>query len=144
MNIQKLVSSVANKWLQSDSQESDFVFEVERFPEGCILEMHKLFEDFFTNHPKKRQTFVRVKHGLDSITDQCLVSFTLKATPFSIEKKEERTCHFCLKNQSIATCDACKYTRYCSKKCQREHWKDHKRVCKEFAQLFEQNALMKY
>lgn len=33
----------------------------------------------------------------------------------------------------LSTCAGCKKVRYCSKDCQKQHWKDHKLYCKHVA-----------
>ena len=44
-----------------------------------------------------------------------------------------RVCHNCNKPQSNLTCSACNWSLYCSKDCQRKHWKEcHKQICKDF------------
>lgn len=43
----------------------------------------------------------------------------------------EPSCAFCkLKNIALSKCSRCKCTWYCSKECQRSHWKVHKKSCK--------------
>ena len=32
-------------------------------------------------------------------------------------------------------CTGCKITKYCSKKCQKQHWTKHKSVCQQFGHL---------
>merc|ERR1712146_780329 len=29
----------------------------------------------------------------------------------------------------LMKCDSCRFTRYCSRKCQKAHWKDHRKYC---------------
>jgi len=44
-------------------------------------------------------------------------------------------CHCCLSNLStVLTCSRCKNATYCSKECQRKHWKDHKPRCELYQQ----------
>jgi hypothetical protein len=38
-------------------------------------------------------------------------------------------CGHCQTSQTSAQCGRCKVTRYCSKECQRKHWKEHKLTC---------------
>ena len=44
--------------------------------------------------------------------------------------------HYCVKCQKIeqcgkpfARCSGCQLVRYCSKDCQKQHWKEHKALC---------------
>ena len=37
----------------------------------------------------------------------------------------------CLDSEGILTCSSCCAVRYCSPKCRKEHWKQHKVLCKE-------------
>ena len=55
------------------------------------------------------------------------------------EKDEENTkivenlreCSNCTKLDSNYKCSKCKKVFYCSKKCQKEDWKSHKKICKK-------------
>ncbi|CAN0435888.1 unnamed protein product [Ectocarpus sp. 13 AM-2016] len=38
-------------------------------------------------------------------------------------------CSNCGKDGSLRPCSRCRHVRYCSRDCQRQHWKDHKRDC---------------
>ncbi|CAN0558845.1 unnamed protein product, partial [Ectocarpus sp. 12 AP-2014] len=38
-------------------------------------------------------------------------------------------CSNCGKDGSLRPCSRCHQVRYCSRDCQRQHWKDHKRDC---------------
>jgi hypothetical protein len=44
---------------------------------------------------------------------------------------EEKTCHFCLsQGQQLLVCSRCRNVRYCSRPCQKAHWKEgHKLEC---------------
>lgn len=43
-----------------------------------------------------------------------------------------RKCAYCNKSDTkLLRCGRCKTTYYCSKECQKPHWKKHKKVCKK-------------
>jgi hypothetical protein len=42
-------------------------------------------------------------------------------------------CGSCQTSSTNAHCGRCKIVRYCSKECQRKHWKEHKLTCKPYA-----------
>lgn len=47
-------------------------------------------------------------------------------------RREEKTCHGCgLKSENASACSVCQNTYYCSRDCQRLHWKVHKKYCSE-------------
>ena len=41
----------------------------------------------------------------------------------------DEICHYCFKEGETLRCSKCKITRYCSKLCQKRHWKVHKVSC---------------
>lgn len=41
-------------------------------------------------------------------------------------------CACCYKQRGVRRCLGCLYTLYCSAECQKNHWKNHKKVCKSF------------
>jgi len=52
---------------------------------------------------------------------------------FVFEPRPKSTCGECKKkDHGYKKCSACDVTRYCSKECQRKHWKNHKEQCKEY------------
>jgi hypothetical protein len=41
-----------------------------------------------------------------------------------------KVCHYCNKTvEKLLKCSKCKRVKYCSKECQKAHWKDHKKDC---------------
>ena len=40
-----------------------------------------------------------------------------------------------VKDEILSRCGGCKVVRYCSPDCQTEHWKEHKKICKEIKAL---------
>ena len=42
-----------------------------------------------------------------------------------------QACAACGSADATLRCSACKAARYCSKECQKAHWKGHKAVCKQ-------------
>ena len=45
------------------------------------------------------------------------------------------SCSNCVAEGNFQKCSACKYVRYCSKKCQAEDWPSHKQLCKAIRTL---------
>ena len=46
-----------------------------------------------------------------------------------IQIRSSKPCHTCHQAKKTAACTQCSMTFYCSPKCQKEDWKNHKRVC---------------
>jgi len=44
--------------------------------------------------------------------------------------RNHRTCEVCPKFEHLSFCSACKKASYCSKKCQKIDWKNHKQICR--------------
>lgn len=66
------------------------------------------------------------------------------ATPHDENPRKEttiwltnRVCGYCdaVLGQTFKRCSQCHATRYCSEKCQKNHWGDHKSLCKAFMQF---------
>ena len=55
----------------------------------------------------------------------------IKPVPKAQEKEEkaEQTCLECGKSNAKNVCSKCKVAKYCSRDCQRSHWKQHKATC---------------
>ena len=49
-----------------------------------------------------------------------------------IERRKE-CCVFCQAENAVNKCAACNIARYCSKECQKQHWKMHKTICKRLS-----------
>lgn len=45
-------------------------------------------------------------------------------------KERNKACFNCDLPDCSNKCSACKKVYYCSKKCQTDHWKEHKEICK--------------
>jgi len=56
-------------------------------------------------------------------------STTWKAQPLSERSSEDKICAGCEAKAATLLCTRCHCTRYCSKECQRKHWKSHKKQC---------------
>eukprot|EP00573_Skeletonema_grethae_P009149 CAMPEP_0201697720 /NCGR_PEP_ID=MMETSP0578-20130828/13012_1 /ASSEMBLY_ACC=CAM_ASM_000663 /TAXON_ID=267565 /ORGANISM="Skeletonema grethea, Strain CCMP 1804" /LENGTH=298 /DNA_ID=CAMNT_0048183981 /DNA_START=109 /DNA_END=1005 /DNA_ORIENTATION=+ len=65
----------------------------------------------------------------------------------SEESETDRCCYSCGIAEGddikLRTCTACKSARYCSVKCQKEHWPQHKRQCKKRAAELRDELLFK-
>ena len=52
--------------------------------------------------------------------------------------KNNDVCHKCHKKEiKLQKCAKCKCAMYCSRKCQKDHWKHHKKQCKLIVQQTE-------
>jgi hypothetical protein len=49
--------------------------------------------------------------------------------PLHEEPSEDSFCHNCSKVGKTWRCSKCKRVRYCSRECQKSHWKGHKKTC---------------
>ena len=49
--------------------------------------------------------------------------------PLHEEPPEDSFCHNCSKVGKTWRCSKCKRVRYCSRECQKSHWKGHKKTC---------------
>jgi len=55
---------------------------------------------------------------------------TIKQEP-SQDRNAVLACSNCGKHWTrLLICSVCKFARYCSKECQKENWKEHKKVCR--------------
>ena len=68
----------------------------------------------------------------DSQFEKCLFN-QIPDSEQDIESLE--SCANCLPEGNFQKCSACKYLRYCSKKCQAEDWPSHKQLCKAIRTL---------
>ena len=68
----------------------------------------------------------------DSQFEKCLFN-QIPDSEQNIESPE--SCANCLAEGNFQKCSACKYVRYCSKKCQAEDWPSHKQLCKAIRTL---------
>ena len=68
----------------------------------------------------------------DSQFEKCLFN-QIPDSEQDIESLE--SCANCLAEGNFQKCSACKYVRYCSKKCQAEDWPSHKQLCKAIRTL---------
>lgn len=55
------------------------------------------------------------------------------ATQQDIADREIVSCATCGKTDSLQRCNNCKVTAYCSRECQKSHWKQHKPACQQAA-----------
>ena len=60
----------------------------------------------------------------------------LAATENNVNKSHScNNCEKVEKGRKFKQCSSCKCVRYCSKKCQKEQWKDHKTLCQSIFEL---------
>ena len=49
-----------------------------------------------------------------------------------------QSCTVCVKSNTLKACERCQSVRYCSKACQKKHWKQHKKDCKKLKKEYEE------
>ena len=60
----------------------------------------------------------------------------LAATENNVSKSHScNNCGKVEKGRKFKQCSSCKCVRYCSQKCQKEQWKDHKTLCQSIREL---------
>ena len=60
----------------------------------------------------------------------------LAATESNVNKSHScNNCGKVEKSRKFKQCSSCKCVRYCSQKCQKEQWKDHKLLCQSICEL---------
>ena len=74
------------------------------------------------------------KEGM--LDDGVLYDWDLSASAFTILNGffARETCASCMiknEGESFRKCGGCGYARYCSRECQKKHWKEHKTYCKD-------------
>jgi len=60
------------------------------------------------------------------------------------QENNQRKCDYCDKPNNLLRCSRCKSTYYCDKKCQRQHWKDHKKQCKNKKDFINNTRIIPY
>jgi len=63
--------------------------------------------------------------GIDTDTAKAIIDIFGRCFLFSSYE-----CGKCGKTSPEKTCSACNWMKYCSRECQRAHWKEHKKWCK--------------
>ena len=88
-------------------------------PQGMTSDPEK---HFFSTHPTKKDgDSVEAAAGQNKVVE---LGF----------REKPKACSNCGGSGDglLSKCSACKWTVYCSKDCQREHWKQHKLMCKKY------------
>ena len=68
----------------------------------------------------------------DSQFEKCLLN---RIPEVEQDIESPNSCSNCLAEGNFQKCSACRYVRYCSKKCQAEDWPSHKQLCKAIRTL---------
>ena len=151
MNAETIASEIAKKWMETPNDKAEYSYEVKDFEKeihsGFATQFYELFKLFSKNYtyPTKPNTFMKIGQAFDKISRKDMLIFSLSTTADDETLRDYKSnCHYCRARPAIGQCEDCNYTRYCSKKCQREHWNIHKVICEDFSKLMEKNALMKY
>lgn len=61
---------------------------------------------------------------------------------FAIVPLTRDICQFCLLRTEVVVCSRCQRAFYCSQKCQKQDWKQHKQVCKAGLQLMPDTLML--
>jgi hypothetical protein len=138
--------------METPHDTAEFTYEVKDFQTELhsgfatqFYELFKLFSKTYNYTATKMNTFMKIGHGYDKIARKDVLIFSLSTSADDETLRDYKSnCHYCRARPAIGHCEDCKYTRYCSKKCQLKHWNIHKVICEDFSKLLEQNALMKY
>ena len=143
MTAEELAQKVFKQWMETDLEELEIneVFNT-KMDCGYCTQFHKIIQEYLNSAAVKKPTFMRFR-GYNEAEDITSLWITLKTSELT-NTDEYKLCHYCHKKPSKATCSRCNYTRYCSKDCQKTHWKMHKTVCEEFADLLKKNSIIKY
>lgn len=136
-NTEKVLCVACKKQLELSISET-FVYRCHQFPDNiifvelnfcpnsyCITIFGQKMQDqqldrFFDTYPN---TYMGLKNNRKGLADKYI-------------KNHVRTGEFCMScrlmeetNSSFKICSGCNYVRYCSKQCQKDHWKQHKHDC---------------
>jgi len=65
------------------------------------------------------------------VADEDIIIVEFKQKDWTIHNKPQEICISCRKIGNMLNCASCKSVKYCSKECQRQHWKYHKELCKK-------------
>ena len=58
-----------------------------------------------------------------------MASALWEAQPEEEKSTKDKICVACQMNDAVKVCSRCHCTRYCSRDCQKTHWKCHKKYC---------------
>jgi len=67
-------------------------------------------------------TAIQMKHGI-------LRPARIDGYDHKGQTDSDYICQNCHKSGAVKICSRCRQVRYCNKKCQKQHWKRHKRIC---------------
>ena len=110
------------------------------------------FEQYIAVELEKTQPMVEFHKVIDVLDSRAMVSFFRKRIPCKcLDKKYKEvktitTMAFCcneecslpdrkVERNKILYCSGCDQVCYCSRACQKAHWKEHKEICREVADL---------
>lgn len=83
-------------------------------------------------------------HFIQMIMDKINSPVSQGEVTNNLDAKSSENCDNCgIFFEGTRMCSKCKKAKYCSKKCQREHWKFHKAACKKETDIVENKAAKK-
>ena len=96
---------------------------------NCLIKTKTLIlgNGFYLSKPLKPNSIVLNKHLRERIGDKLIVEFTMKQLD-GVLSFNHRLCETC-GGLPLKTCARCNVAKYCSNKCQKAHWNDHKKKC---------------
>jgi hypothetical protein len=104
---------------------------------GCYPVRHddaiEMYIDMHSMHRIRHLSEIRC-HRCDARADKMTAPSDCELCQTKLRVRPHPICACCLQSAS-QMCSACKSVHFCSKTCQRTHWKTHKPICREIIRL---------
>ena len=119
----------------------DFIRKKFKVGKPCGDIIHKILagKDGHSDPDPKVMNYLRTTSKLAEMTDFPLLDCNKIG-------QQDIMCTFCETSNSkhLRFCSGCRQVSYCSKECQRNHWKSHKQICRHLQGSNERNINMMY